>query len=80
MSSAVCDSSIWLSIEEVLVSLFALHGAATGVVTEGLVYPMRGEALAPGSSRGLSNVFADREARVSVESGVVVAMRPSASR
>lgn len=62
-----------------LVSLLALHGAATGVVTEGLVYPLRGEALAPGSSRGLSNVFAHREARVSVESGVVVAVRPSAS-
>ncbi len=62
-----------------LVSLLALHGAATGVVTEGLVYPLRGEALAPGSSRGLSNVFAHREARVSVESGVLVAVRPSAS-
>jgi thiamine pyrophosphokinase len=62
-----------------LVSLLALHGAATGVVTEGFVYPLRRESLAPGSSRGLSNVFADRKARVSVESGVVVAVRPSAS-
>jgi thiamine pyrophosphokinase len=61
------------------VSLFALHGVATGVVTEGLVYPLRGEALAPGSSRGLSNVFATREARVSVRSGVVLAVRPSGS-
>jgi thiamine pyrophosphokinase len=62
-----------------LVSLFALRGVATGVVTEGLVYPLRGETLAPGSSRGLSNVFARREARVSVRSGVVLAVRPSGS-
>src|SRR5712691_8751963 len=60
-----------------LVSLSAVHGVATGVVTEGLVYPLRGEALAPGSSRGLSNRFAGREARVSVESGVVLAVRPA---
>lgn len=37
-----------------LVSLLALHGPAGGVVTEGLVYPLRGETLAAGSSRGLS--------------------------
>jgi len=60
-----------------LVSLFALQGVASGVVTEGLVYPLRGEALTPGSSRGLSNVFAAREARVSVQSGVVLAVRPN---
>lgn len=63
-----------------LVSLFALHGAAAGVVTQGLVYPLRGETLAPGSSRGVSNVFAGEEARVSLESGVVVAVRPRALR
>jgi thiamine pyrophosphokinase len=59
-----------------LISLFAVHGPATGVVTEGLVYPLRGELLAPGSSRGLSNVFADPAARVAVEGGVVLALRP----
>src|SRR5439155_11197936 len=59
-----------------LISLFAVHGPATGVVTEGLVYPLRGELLAPGSSRGLSNVFAAPAARVAVEAGVVVALRP----
>ncbi len=62
-----------------LVSLFALHGVASGVVTEGLVYPLRGQALVPGSSRGLSNVFAASEARVSVESGVLLAVRPRGS-
>jgi thiamine pyrophosphokinase len=59
-----------------LVSLFALHGPAVGVVTEGLAYPLRGETLAPGSSRGLSNRFTAAEARVSLESGVLLAVRP----
>jgi thiamine pyrophosphokinase len=62
-----------------LISLFALHGPAEGVVTDGLVYRLRGETLVPGSSRGLSNLFADREVRISVERGVVLAVRPSGS-
>jgi thiamine pyrophosphokinase len=59
-----------------LVSLLALHGPAVGVVTEGLVYPLRGETLSAGSSRGISNVFAAEQARISVEQGVVLAVRP----
>jgi len=62
-----------------LVSLFAVHGAANGVVTDGLVYPLRGETLEPGSSRGLSNVFAAGEARVSLGRGVLLAVRPNGS-
>jgi len=59
-----------------LISLFALHGAARGVISEGLAYPLRGELLAPGSSRGVSNVFEAERARVELESGVVIALRP----
>ncbi len=62
-----------------LVSLFAAHGAAEGVLTEGLVYPLRGETLLPGSSRGLSNAFAAQEARISLERGVLLVVRPSGS-
>ena len=62
-----------------LISLFAVHGPAEGVVTRGLAYPLRGETLEPGSSRGTSNVFADAEARISLTGGVVVAVRPSGS-
>jgi thiamine pyrophosphokinase len=62
-----------------LVSLFAVHGPASGVVTEGLVYPLCGETLEPGSSRGLSNVFAASKARVGLERGVLLAVRPSGS-
>lgn len=61
------------------ISLFAVHGPAEGVVTEGLVYPLDGEVLEPGSSRGLSNVFAAGEARITLESGVLLAVRPSGS-
>jgi thiamine pyrophosphokinase len=60
-----------------LVSLFAVHGPAVGVSSEGLRYALHGETLEPGSSRGLSNVFAADEARVSVERGVLLAIRPS---
>ena len=59
-----------------LVSLFAVQGPASGVVTEGLVYALRGETLEPGSSRGLSNVFAAPEARIRVGDGVLLAVRP----
>jgi thiamine pyrophosphokinase len=59
-----------------LISLLALHGPAVGVVTEGLVYPLRGETLAAGSSRGISNVFAAEQARISLEGGVLLAVRP----
>jgi len=62
-----------------LISLFAVHGPARGVVTDGLVYPLRGETLEPGSTLGVSNVFAGPEARVALERGVVLAVRPSGS-
>jgi thiamine pyrophosphokinase len=62
-----------------LISLFAVHGPAIGVVTHGLAYQLRAETLEPGSSRGVSNVFAVPEARIGVERGVVLAVRPSGS-
>jgi thiamine pyrophosphokinase len=62
-----------------LISLFAVHGAAEGVVTEGLVYPRDGETLQAGSTRGLSNAFVGREARVVLERGVLLAVRPDGS-
>lgn len=62
-----------------LVSLFAVHGPAVGVFTEGLAYPLSGETLEPGSTRGVSNVFTSSEARVTVEHGMLLAVRPSGS-
>jgi thiamine pyrophosphokinase len=63
-----------------LVTLLALNGAAHGVTTEGLAYPLRGETLAAGSSRGVSNLFEAETASVSVEHGVVFAIRPGAAK
>jgi len=52
-----------------LVSLFPLGPEATGIVTDGLAYPLRDEALRAGPARGLSNVRSGPEARVSLRSG-----------
>ncbi|MGH3066040.1 MAG: thiamine diphosphokinase [Gaiellaceae bacterium] len=63
-----------------LVSLLALHGPAEGVRTEGLAYPLDGETLEPGSSRGVSNVFVAGTARVTLERGVLLAVLPGEER
>ena len=62
-----------------LLSLFPAHGPASGIVTEGLLYPLRGETLMPGSTRGVSNVFAASRARIALEQGVLFVVRPSGS-
>ncbi|MBA3717700.1 MAG: thiamine diphosphokinase [Actinobacteria bacterium] len=59
-----------------LISLFALNGPATGISTEGLAYPLCSETLTPGSSRGISNRFAAAEAGITLESGLLLAVRP----
>jgi thiamine pyrophosphokinase len=60
-------------------SLFALGGPALSVTTSGLVYALSGETLEPGTSRGSSNVFAEAEATIAVEGGVVIAVRPGSA-
>lgn len=59
-----------------LVSLLAVHGVADGVRTAGLLYPLDGERLVGGSTRGVSNEMTGRMASVEVAEGVVVAVRP----
>ena len=59
-----------------LVTLLAHGGPATGVGTSGLRWALAGETLDAGSSRGVSNVFEAREATVTLESGVILAIRP----
>jgi thiamine pyrophosphokinase len=59
-----------------LVSLLALHGPAEGVRTEGLAYALHGERLETGSSRGVSNVLVSSPARIAVEHGVLLVVRP----
>lgn len=59
-----------------VVTLLAHGGPATGVRTTGLRWALAGETLAAGSSRGVSNVLTAPEATVTVETGVVLAVRP----
>jgi thiamine pyrophosphokinase len=59
-----------------LVSLLPVHGPARGVTTRGLLYPLHGETLEPGTTRGVSNVFTAAEAWVGVRDGVLLAVRP----
>jgi thiamine pyrophosphokinase len=61
-----------------LLTLVALQGPAERISTEGLVYPLVDETLEPGSSRGVSNVFASTRATISVGRGVLLAVRPGA--
>lgn len=58
------------------VTLLAVNGPATGITTTGLLYPLAGEQLDPGSSRGVSNALVDPEAEITVEAGVLLAVLP----
>jgi thiamine pyrophosphokinase len=59
-----------------LVTLLPVHGAAHGVTTDGLLYPLRAESLEPGSTRGVSNEMTATAATVGVAAGVVLAVQP----
>jgi thiamine pyrophosphokinase len=59
-----------------LLTLLPLGGRAEGVATAGLEYPLVGETLEPGSTRGVSNVFVETEIRVTAADGVLLAIRP----
>ena len=52
-----------------IVSLIPLGAMALGVTTHGLRYPLAGEALVLGRTRGVSNVRTDPVARITLESG-----------
>jgi len=59
-----------------LVTLVPVHGSARGVRTEGLLYPLAGEDLHPGSTRGVSNELVHDLATVTLTAGVLVAIQP----
>jgi thiamine pyrophosphokinase len=63
-----------------LCSLLALGGPARGVRTEGLRYPLHGETLHPGSSRGVSNELLGESATVTLDDGVLLAVLPSSGK
>ena len=59
-----------------LVSLVPVHGVAVGVRTTGLLYPLVGEDLHPGSTRGISNELVAEHATVTIARGVLLAIQP----
>jgi thiamine pyrophosphokinase len=62
-----------------LLTLLPVHGAAHGVTTEGLRYPLRGETLRAGSTRGVSNELTATRASVHLDAGVLLAITPTES-
>jgi thiamine pyrophosphokinase len=59
-----------------LVTLLPIGGPARGVSTSGLLYPLAGEDLDPGSTRGVSNELIAEAAKVTVDAGVLLAVQP----
>lgn len=59
-----------------VVSLLPVGGPATGVVTTGLAYPLAGEVLGAGSTRGASNELVAPEATVSLDGGSILVVKP----
>jgi thiamine pyrophosphokinase len=60
-----------------VVTLLPVHGPARGITTSGLLYPLVGEDLEPATTRGVSNEMTGTEARVTLRSGVLLAVRPA---
>jgi thiamine pyrophosphokinase len=59
-----------------LVSLLPVGGPARGIVTDGLRYPLRGEELATGTSRGVSNELVAGSAAVRLSAGNLLVVQP----
>lgn len=58
------------------VSILPMHGPALGVTTSGLRWPLHGETLDAGTTRGISNEMVAAQAAVSVEHGCAVVVVP----
>ncbi len=62
-----------------LISLVPIGGSAAGVTTDGLRYPLAGEPLEFGRTRGVSNVRTAARARVTLESGRLLVIETPAN-
>lgn len=54
------------------ISLIPMGGAAEGIVTHALQYPLRGETLYVGPARGISNVMLTDEAEIQFTGGLLL--------
>lgn len=55
-----------------LLSIIPITERVTGLTLSGLEYPLKNAVLSMGTSMGISNVFAEKEARISLENGIVI--------
>jgi thiamine pyrophosphokinase len=62
-----------------LVTVLPVGGDARGVTTKGLEYPLQGEDLPLGTTRGVSNLVVDTPASVALDEGIVLVVRPFAA-
>jgi thiamine pyrophosphokinase len=63
-----------LGAPDAMLTLLALGGPARGITTTGLRWPLRGETLQPGSTRGVSNEIASGPVRVNLTAGTLLAV------
>jgi thiamine pyrophosphokinase len=66
---------LWRPEPNELISLIPLDGAAEGVRTRGLAWPLEGEQLRLGDTRGISNEPVGDDARVWIEAGLLLVTR-----
>jgi thiamine pyrophosphokinase len=59
-----------------VVTLLPVQGPAGGVRTDGLTYPLHGEDLPFGTTRGVSNVLTGTTARISLTDGALLCVLP----
>jgi len=55
-------------------SLMPLGGAASGITTRGLKYPLKGATLSVGTTRGISNILENPAAHVEISDGLLLAV------
>jgi thiamine pyrophosphokinase len=60
-----------------LLTLLPAGGDAIGITTTGLQYPLHDATLAPGTTRGVSNVLADAPASVVLRHGTLLVIQPT---
>jgi thiamine pyrophosphokinase len=59
-----------------LLTLLPVGGPASGVRTTGLRFPLDGERLDAGTTRGVSNELAETSATITVDEGALLVVQP----
>ena len=59
-----------------LLSVVPVSDQVTGLTLEGLAYPLTDQSLCMGTPMGISNVFKQDKAKISLKSGAVLVIRP----